>query len=100
MPFVDNDLVTVRSASRGAGKIELLIQWTDGQTGEDKGSHGVSFNNKDELIEFLNGQTFEDIVRAVLGQVINRIDGSLRPTVFDGLAGKTFRIQQRVQQVT
>lgn len=38
MPITDNDLVTVRKATRsGATNIQVEVQWIDGVTGEDKG---------------------------------------------------------------
>lgn len=100
MPITDNDLVAVVNTARdGATNIRVEVDWTDGQTGEVRGRFGVSFADADELRTFLDGQTFDDVVRAVLLQCINRTTGALRPTVFDGLKGKTFRVSQRVTQV-
>lgn len=100
MPITDNDIVSVRKATRtGATNIKVEVQWTDGVTGEDKGVYSVSWADQNELKAFLEAQTFEEMMRAVLLQIYNRDTGALRGGVFDALPGKTFRVQQRVQQV-
>lgn len=100
MPITDNDLVTVRKATRnGATNIQVEVQWTDGVTGEDKGVYGMSWADSAEVKAFLESQTFEEMMRAVLLQCYNRTTGALRGGVFDALPGKQFRVQQRVQQV-
>lgn len=100
MPITDNDLVRVNKASRsGATNISLEITWRDGVTNEDKGTFGISWANTDEFKAFLEAQTFEEMMRAVLLQVYNRDTGALRPTVFDALPGKIFRVLQRTQEV-
>ena len=99
MPITDNDLASVIRATRnGSTNISVEIDWTDGFTNTLRGRFSISFADAAEFIFFLEGQTFEDVMRAVLGQCLNRNTGALRPTVFDGLAGKTFRINQRVTQ--
>ena len=100
MHITDNDIVAVRSATRnGATNIRVEVQWTDGVTNEDKGVYSISFADADEFKAFLEMQTFEEMMRAVLLQVYNRSTGALRGGVFDALPGKSFRVQQRVQQI-
>jgi hypothetical protein len=97
--MVDNDTVQIHSATRsGNTNIEINFTWRD-SAGVDKGRYGVSFGTAEEARDFLDSQGMDDVIRPVLTQVIDRNDGSFRPAVFDGLAGKTFRVQQRVQQV-
>jgi hypothetical protein len=96
MPITDNDLVTVRKATRtGATNISFEVHWKEGTTGEDKGTYTLSWADTDAFREFLQSQTFEDAMRAVLLQCLNTSTGALRGAVFDSLPGKTFRIMQR-----
>ena len=101
MPITDNDIVAVRKATRsGATNIQVEVQWRDGATNEDKGTFTLSWHDTDEFRAFLESQTFEDAMRAVLTQVLNRDTGALRAAVFDALPGKTFRVLQRTQLET
>lgn len=100
MPIMDNDLVLVNRATRsGSDNIEVNVTWTDGTTGEYKGAFTVQWPNAEEFKTWLEDQNYNDLMRAVLLQCFNRSTGALRATVFDALPGKTFRVQQRVQQV-
>lgn len=99
MPIVDNDQVIVRRATRnGATNIEIEIEWKKAD-GTSLGVYSVSWRDTDEFRVFLEGQEFDDVIRAVMLQCLNQTTGALRPTVFDALAGKTFQVQTKVQQV-
>lgn len=100
MPITDNDLVTVRKATRdGSTNIQVEFKWIDGVTGEDKGVFVSSWSTAAEFKAWLEDQSPEELKRAFLLQCLNRDTGALRASVFDALAGKQFRVQQRVQQV-
>lgn len=94
--IVDSDLVIVRSAVRN-GTIRVEMQWKDA-SGNDLGTYSASWPDTDSFVSFLNEQGWDDVLRAVMRQCVNRNTGQLRNAVFDGLAGKTFQVQTRVQQ--
>ena len=100
MPIADNDLLLINRATRsGSTNIEVNMTWTDGTTGENKGTYSVQWATADELKAFLEQQSFDDLARSLMLQCLNRTTGALRPTVFDAMPGKTFRVMIRVQEV-
>lgn len=99
MPIIDDDIIQVHAVSRTGGVLKITFNYRDGQTNEDQGRHQIELNGIAEVRRFLKEANREDALRALLNAAIDRADDSLRPTVFDALAGKTFRVQQRVQQV-
>jgi hypothetical protein len=100
MPIMDNDLILVNRALRsGSNNIEVNVTWTDGTTGAPKGSFTIQWATAEEFKEWLEAQSSDDLMRSVLLQCFNRNTGALRPAVFDAMPGKTFRVQQRVQEV-
>ena len=100
MPIADNDLLLVNRATRsGSTNIEVNMTWTDGATGENKGTHSIQWTTADDLKRFLEEQSFDDLARSLMLQCLNRTTGALRSAVFDAMPGKTFRVMIRVQEV-
>ena len=103
MPLIDSDTAVMKSATRqgtnqAPTNMEVTIEWKD-VNGVSKGVFTVSWSNLAELQEFCAAQDFSDVVRAVMGQCLQRADGTFRRAQFDALTGKTFQINQRVTQV-
>jgi len=100
MPIIDSDSVIISTATRSGTNqaptnIELNMEWRD-SAGVSKGVFTASWSTWEELKAFLEGQDFDDVLRAVMTQVCNRTDGSFRPGVFNALAGSTNTINVRV----
>jgi radical SAM superfamily enzyme YgiQ (UPF0313 family) len=99
MPITDTDQVLVRRVSRQQRtNIEIEIEWFD-SAGNSRGTFGISWTNEEDLRKFLEGQDFDDVVRALMVAVLNRTTGGLRLVEFDALPGKRFEIQQRTREV-
>lgn len=103
MPIIDSDTVIVRRATRSGTNqaptnIEVEIEWKD-SAGVSKGVFSTSWMDLAELRSFLDGQGFDDVLRAVMGQCIQRADGTFRPAQFNALAGSTNTINVRVTRL-
>jgi hypothetical protein len=103
MPIIDSDTFIVLSATRSGTNqaptnIEIAGEWRNA-AGESLGVFTSSWSNLDELRKFQEAQDFDDVLRAVMGQCINRTDGSFRPAQFNALAGSTNTINVRVTRV-
>lgn len=103
MPIVDQDTVLIRRATRtgtpqNPTKLEVEMTWTD-SAGVVQGTFSSSWADLEALKEFLGSQGYDDVLRAVMVQCIQKSDGSFRPAVFHGLSGKTFQINVRTTQV-
>jgi hypothetical protein len=100
MPITDNDLLQVVETHRnGSTNIGLTVKWTDGFTGEDRGSFTVDWPDVEFVKTFLADQNFNDVLRYLLLQCLNRTTGALRASVFDAMPGKSFRVLAKVQEV-
>jgi len=100
MPQVDTDTVRViRTSRQNQTNLEIEYEWIDGVTGQSKGSFTSSFSTAAEFTSFMDQQDQEDVLRAVMGQCVRRDTGAFRQAQFDGLAGHTYQINTRVQQI-
>lgn len=103
MPLIDSDTVIVRRATRtgtnqAPTNIEVEIEWKD-SAGVSKGVFTTSWATFQELKDFMDGQGFDDVLRAVMGQCLRRDDGAFRPAQFNALSGTTNTVNVRVTRV-
>ena len=112
MPQVDSDIVAVITVSRqgtdeAPTDMQVNLTWFDGITNENKGTFTTSWryyepvfpNDPDSLKGFLDGQTYEDILRALMQQCVNRNTGAFKHAAFDAMSGNSYEINIRVKKV-
>jgi hypothetical protein len=103
MPLIDSDTFIVNTATRtgtnqAPTNIEITGEWKDA-AGNSKGVFTSSWSTWEDLKGFLEAQDFDDVLRAVLGQVCNQTTGAFRPAQFNALPGSTNTINVRVTRV-
>ena len=103
MPLIDSDTFVVRKATRGGTNqaptdIEIEGEWIDA-AGNSKGVFTSSWSTWEDFKSFMEGQDYDDVLRAVMGQICRRDDGTFRPAQFNALPGSTNTINVRVTRV-
>lgn len=101
MPNADSDFVNIISVSRsGTNNLKVSFKWRDGITNEVKADLTAEWLDVDDMKRILDEQDVQDVIRAFVAILFRKDNGAFRQAFFDGMAGKTYRINQNVTLVT
>jgi hypothetical protein len=99
MPNIDQHQIEILNSSRSGNQNYFIwFRWRN-EKGEILNEIGLQWKDSSEIQQFASEQNFDDIIRIFSRSILDS-NGNVRNNIFDSLAGKTYRVNLNVSEVT